>query len=187
MPDGSIIGAPRRRTACSRAEYASSIPGSDKIYIDRYNMPPTYPVLPDGAVAARSQARLREGAKGRPSRPPTRSPPRSRASRSRRPLATSTWRSATATRASPRPPMASITSTSRTESRKIIDIVRYPAECVNPPPGIDADKWITERHEGRQVQLTQLMSCTSDHSGGAGRSRPCPAVPSSKINWSSSC
>ena len=25
---------------------------------------------------------------------------------------------------------------------EIIDVMRFPAECVNPPPGIDADKWI---------------------------------------------
>jgi branched-chain amino acid transport system substrate-binding protein len=27
---------------------------------------------------------------------------------------------------------------------EIVDIVRFPAECVNPPAGIDADKWIAE-------------------------------------------
>jgi branched-chain amino acid transport system substrate-binding protein len=26
--------------------------------------------------------------------------------------------------------------------------MRFPAECVNPPPGIDADKWITEGMKG---------------------------------------
>jgi branched-chain amino acid transport system substrate-binding protein len=31
---------------------------------------------------------------------------------------------------------------------ELIDIVRYPAECVNPPPGIDADKWIAEGMKG---------------------------------------
>ena len=29
-----------------------------------------------------------------------------------------------------------------TREPQIVDIVRYPAECVNPPPGVDADKWI---------------------------------------------
>jgi branched-chain amino acid transport system substrate-binding protein len=31
---------------------------------------------------------------------------------------------------------------------EIVDIMRFPAECVNPPPGIDADKWITEGMKG---------------------------------------
>jgi len=26
--------------------------------------------------------------------------------------------------------------------------VRYPAECVNPPAGVDADKWIEEGMKG---------------------------------------
>ncbi|HET7849177.1 MAG TPA: ABC transporter substrate-binding protein [Pseudolabrys sp.] len=30
----------------------------------------------------------------------------------------------------------------KTKTPEIVDIVRYPAECVNPPPGIDADAWI---------------------------------------------
>ena len=31
---------------------------------------------------------------------------------------------------------------------EIVDIVRFPAECVNPPAGIDADKWIAEGMKG---------------------------------------
>ena len=31
---------------------------------------------------------------------------------------------------------------------EIVDIVRYPAECVNPPAGVDADKWIEEGMKG---------------------------------------
>jgi len=31
---------------------------------------------------------------------------------------------------------------------EIVDIMRFPAECVNPPAGIDADKWIAEGMKG---------------------------------------
>src|SRR6516164_5191213 len=31
---------------------------------------------------------------------------------------------------------------------EIVEIVRYPAECVNPPVGVDADKWIEEGMKG---------------------------------------
>ena len=31
---------------------------------------------------------------------------------------------------------------------EIVDIIRYPAECVNPPAGVDADKWIAEGMKG---------------------------------------
>ncbi len=36
----------------------------------------------------------------------------------------------------------------QTKEPEIIDIVRYPAECVNPPPGIDAEKWIADGMKG---------------------------------------
>ncbi len=31
---------------------------------------------------------------------------------------------------------------------EIVDIVRFPAECVNPPPGVNADEWIKEGMKG---------------------------------------
>jgi branched-chain amino acid transport system substrate-binding protein len=36
----------------------------------------------------------------------------------------------------------------QTKEPEIVDIIRYPAECVNPPEGIDADKWIGEGMKG---------------------------------------
>ena len=36
----------------------------------------------------------------------------------------------------------------KTKEPEVVDIVRYPAECVNPPPGIDADKWIAGGMKG---------------------------------------
>jgi branched-chain amino acid transport system substrate-binding protein len=35
---------------------------------------------------------------------------------------------------------------------EIIDIVRYPAECVNPPPGVESEKWIAEGMKGAKCQ-----------------------------------
>ena len=37
---------------------------------------------------------------------------------------------------------------------EIVDMIRYPAECVNPPPGVERRGVDRGRHEGRQVQLT---------------------------------
>jgi branched-chain amino acid transport system substrate-binding protein len=31
---------------------------------------------------------------------------------------------------------------------EIVDVIRFPAECVNPPAGIDADKWVSEGMKG---------------------------------------
>jgi branched-chain amino acid transport system substrate-binding protein len=35
---------------------------------------------------------------------------------------------------------------------EIVDIVRYPAECVNPPPGVESEKWIAEGMKGAKCQ-----------------------------------
>jgi branched-chain amino acid transport system substrate-binding protein len=35
-----------------------------------------------------------------------------------------------------------------TKEPEVIDVMRFPAECVNPPPGIDADKWIEGGMQG---------------------------------------
>jgi branched-chain amino acid transport system substrate-binding protein len=36
----------------------------------------------------------------------------------------------------------------QTKQPEIVDIIRFPAECVNPPAGIDADKWIAGGMQG---------------------------------------
>jgi len=35
-----------------------------------------------------------------------------------------------------------------TKEPEVVDIVRYPAECVNPPPGVEAEKWIADGMPG---------------------------------------
>jgi len=36
----------------------------------------------------------------------------------------------------------------KTKEPEVYDVVRYPAECVNPPEGIDAEKWVNEGMKG---------------------------------------
>jgi branched-chain amino acid transport system substrate-binding protein len=36
----------------------------------------------------------------------------------------------------------------QTNTPEIVDIMRFPAECVNPPNGIDADDWIKQGMKG---------------------------------------
>jgi branched-chain amino acid transport system substrate-binding protein len=35
---------------------------------------------------------------------------------------------------------------------EVVDIVRYPAECVNPPPGVESEKWIAEGMKGAKCE-----------------------------------
>ena len=36
----------------------------------------------------------------------------------------------------------------QTKEPELVDIVRYPAECVNPPPGVESEKWIADGMQG---------------------------------------
>jgi len=36
----------------------------------------------------------------------------------------------------------------QTKEPEVIDIVRYPAECVNPPPGVESEKWVADGMPG---------------------------------------
>ena len=36
----------------------------------------------------------------------------------------------------------------KSQQPEITDIVRYAAECVNPPAGIDSEKWIADGMKG---------------------------------------
>ena len=36
----------------------------------------------------------------------------------------------------------------QTKTPEIVDVIRFPAECVNPPAGITADDWIKEGMKG---------------------------------------
>jgi branched-chain amino acid transport system substrate-binding protein len=40
----------------------------------------------------------------------------------------------------------------QTKKPEIVDIVRYPAECVNPPAGINADDWIKDGMKGAKCK-----------------------------------
>jgi hypothetical protein len=45
---------------------------------------------------------------------------------------------------------------------RLVDIVHFPAECVNPPPGVKSVDWIVPR---RQVRLSGGFAEESEASG----------------------
>ena len=148
MPDGTIIGA--RGPNGPLAPKSALNDWFHKIYTDRYGTPPTYPSyqMAQSMLGLKVAWEKAQKEKGGASRPPTRSWPRSRASRTKARAARSSWRSATATRASRTPPTAPTGSTSRRAKPEVVDVMRFPAECVNPPAGIDADDWIKDGMKG---------------------------------------
>jgi branched-chain amino acid transport system substrate-binding protein len=140
MPDGTIIGA--------RGPYGPLAPDNvynkwfAKIYTDRYNTPPTYPAYQMAQSLLGLKLAYEKAAAG-----------------GAKPTAeqiAAAFKGMTFTAPSGEIKMAlgdghqGITETAygtyrfnkTTKQPEIVDVMRFPAECVNPPAGIDADKWI---------------------------------------------
>ena len=61
----------------------------------------------------------------------------------------------------------------RRQGRPIVDVVRYPAECVNPPEGMQEREVDQGRLQGREVLKTCMNARRSDARAGARVRRPC--------------
>jgi branched-chain amino acid transport system substrate-binding protein len=146
MPDGTIIGGRGANGPLARDTDINK--WFQKIYTDRYNTPPTYPAY----QMAQSLLGLKlayEKAKKNGAKPTTDE------------IAAS-FKGIEFTGPAGHVKMAlggghqGITETAygiykfnkQTKEPQIVDIVRFPAECVNPPPGVDADKWIAGGMKG---------------------------------------
>jgi branched-chain amino acid transport system substrate-binding protein len=140
MPNGTIIGGRGANGPLARDTEINK--WFQKIYTDRYNTPPTYPAYQMaqsllGLKLAYEKA-MKPGAK------PTTDE------------VAAAFKGIEFTGPAGHVKMAlgdghqGVTETAygiyrfnkKTQQPEIVDIVRYPAECVNPPPGVDADKWI---------------------------------------------
>ena len=42
---------------------------------------------------------------------------------------------------------------------EVVDIMRFPAECVNPPAGVTADDWIKDGMKGAKCMTSSLTPC----------------------------
>src|SRR5579884_1535439 len=146
MPDGSIIGA--RGENGPLAEDTPIAKWFHKVYLDRYGIPPTYPSY----QMAQSLLGLKlayEKAQQGDAKPKTDE-------------IVAAFKGIEFTGPAGHVKMAlgdghqGITETAygtykfnkQTKMPEIVDIMRFPAECVNPPPGIDADKWIAGGMQG---------------------------------------
>lgn len=146
MPDGTIIGGRGANGPLARDTEINR--WFQKIYTDRYNIPPIYPSY----QMAQSLLGLKlayEKAKKNGAKPTTDE------------IAAS-FKGIEFTGPAGQVRMAlgdghqGITETAygtykfnkQTKEPQIVDIIRFPAECVNPPPGVEADKWIAEGMKG---------------------------------------
>ena len=145
LPDGTIIGARGANGPLARDSEISK--WFHKIYSDRYNTPPTYPAYQMAQSLLGLKLAYEKAAKnGKPNAD----------------AIAAAFKGIEFEGPAGHVKMAlgdghqGITETAygtyrfnkQKQTPEIVDIIRYPAECVNPPPGIDADKWIAEGMKG---------------------------------------
>lgn len=146
MPDGTIIGGRGANGPLARDTEINK--WFHKIYSDRYNIPPTYPAYQMAQSLLGLKLAYEKAAKG-----------------GAKPTADAIaagFKGIEFTGPAGHVKMAlgdghqGITETAygtyrfnkQKKEPEIVDIVRFPAECVNPPPGIDAEKWIADGMKG---------------------------------------
>jgi branched-chain amino acid transport system substrate-binding protein len=146
MPDGTIIGGRGANGPLARDTEINK--WFQKIYTDRYNTPPTYPAYQMAQSLLGLKLAYEKAAKagGKPNAD----------------AIAASFKGIEFTGPAGHVKMTlgdghqGVTETAygtyrfnkQKKEPEIIEIVRYPAECVNPPPGIDADKWIADGMKG---------------------------------------
>ncbi|HVV62617.1 MAG TPA: ABC transporter substrate-binding protein [Pseudolabrys sp.] len=146
MPDGTIIGGRGSNGALARDSAFKK--WFDKIYTDRYNTPPTYPSY----QMAQSILGLKlayEKAKKEGAKPKTEEIAAAfKGLEFEGPAGHVKMTLGDGHQGVTETAYGTYRFNKKTKEPEIVDIVRYPAECVNPPPGIDADKWIADGMKG---------------------------------------
>jgi branched-chain amino acid transport system substrate-binding protein len=146
MPDGTIIGGRGANGPLARDTEINK--WFQKIYADRYNTPPTYPAYQMAQSLLGLKIAYEKAAKagGKPNAD----------------AIAAAFKGIEFEGPAGHVKMAlgdghqGITETAygtykfnkQKKEPEIVDVVRYPAECVNPPPGVEAEKWIAEGMKG---------------------------------------
>ncbi|HET9716062.1 MAG TPA: ABC transporter substrate-binding protein [Pseudolabrys sp.] len=146
LPDGTIIGGRGANGPLARNSDISK--WFQKIYTDRYNTPPTYPAYQMAQSLLGLKLAYEKAAQG--------------GAKPNAEAIAAAFKGIEFEGPAGRVKMAlgdghqGITETAygtyrfnkQKKEPEIVDIIRYPAECVNPPPGVEADKWIAEGMKG---------------------------------------
>ena len=146
LPDGTIIGGRGANGPLARDTEINK--WFHKIYTDRYNVPPTYPAyqMAQSLLGLKLAYEKAAAAGGKPNADAIAAGFKG----------LSFTGPAGAVKMTLGDGHQGITETAygtykfnkQTKQPEIVDIIRFPAECVNPPPGIDADKWIAGGMQG---------------------------------------
>ncbi|HEX5509112.1 MAG TPA: ABC transporter substrate-binding protein [Pseudolabrys sp.] len=141
MPDGTVIGG--------RGQNGPLAPKSalndwfQKIYTDRYNVPPTYPAYQMAQSLLGLKLAYEKAMKAAGKKPTAEEIAAAfKGSEFDTPAGHIKMALGNGHQGISATAYGIYRFDKKTKTPEIVDIVRYPAECVNPPPGIDADAWI---------------------------------------------
>ncbi len=146
LPDGTIIGA--RGASGALARDTAIAKWFKEIYTDRYNTPPTYPAFQMAQSLLGLKLAYEKAAKA--GAKPTSDE------------IAAAFKGMTFTGPAGEVKMAlgdghqGITETAygtykynkQTRQPELVDVMRFPAECVNPPPGVEAETWVKDGMKG---------------------------------------
>jgi branched-chain amino acid transport system substrate-binding protein len=146
MPDGTIIGARGANGPLARDSEINK--WFQKIYTDRYNIPPTYPAYQMAQSLLGLKLAYEKAAKAGAKPTADEIAASFKGIEFEGPAGHVKMAIGDALMAVTETAYGTYRFNKQKKEPEIVDIVRFPAECVNPPPGVDADKWINEGMKG---------------------------------------
>jgi len=146
MPDGTIIGARGANGPLARDSEINK--WFQKIYTDRYNIPPTYPAYQMAQSLLGLKLAYEKAAKAGAKPTADEIAASFKGIEFEGPVGHVKMAIGDGHQGVTETAYGTYRFNKQKKEPEIVDIVRFPAECVNPPPGVDADKWISEGMKG---------------------------------------
>ena len=146
MPDGTIIGARGANGPLARDTEINR--WFQKIYTDRYNIPPTYPAYQMAQSLLGLKLAYEKAAKAGVKPTADEIAAAFKGIEFEGPAGHVKMAIGDGHQGVTETAYGTYRFNKQKKEPEIVDIVRFPAECVNPPAGIDADKWIAEGMQG---------------------------------------
>ena len=146
MPDGTIIGARGANGPLARDTEINR--WFQKIYTDRYNIPPTYPAYQMAQSLLGLKLAYEKAAKSGAKPTADEIAASFKGIEFEGPAGHVKMAIGDGHQGVTETAYGTYRFNKQKKEPEIVDIVRFPAECVNPPPGLDADKWISEGMKG---------------------------------------
>jgi branched-chain amino acid transport system substrate-binding protein len=146
LPDGTIIGGRGANGPLARDTEINK--WFQKIYTERYNIPPTYPSYQMAQSLLGMKIAYEKAAKGGGKPNPEAIAAAFRGIEFEGPAGHVKMALGDGHQGITETAYGTYRFNKQKQMPEIVDVVRYPAECVNPPPGIEAEKWIADGMKG---------------------------------------